>query len=230
MELIKNLGTRKNKTGVPQSWGEFYCEFCKTYVEKRLCHGKSAKSCGCVHDKLVSETKKGKPSFFKGKKHTKETRQKQSEIKKGKYTGQNNPMYGKKHTEDTIKKQSKIRIELELSKGENNPMFGVHRFGEQSPNWTGGISFETYPIEFNKELKQFILKRDNYTCQDINCKHTPNKLHIHHIDYDKQNNNLENLITLCHSCHSKTNGKNNRQYWTGFYQNIMENSIIECLL
>lgn len=35
---------------------------------------------------------------------------------------------------------------------------------------------------------------------------------VHHIDYDKKNNNPENLITLCHSCHAKTNS--NREYWT----------------
>ena len=105
--------------------------------------------------------------------------------------------------------------------GKNNPMYG--KIGESSPNWQNGISFEIYPQEFNKELKQQILERDNYICQDLNCEDNHNKLHIHHIDYDKQNNNPKNLITLCHSCHAKTIGKKKRNYYTEFYQNIMIN-------
>ena len=72
-------------------------------------------------------------------------------------------------------------------------------------------------------LKQFILERDNYTCQDPNCKGEHKKLHVHHIDYNKKNNNPKNLIALCSSCHAKTNGKNNRTYWTDYYQNIIIN-------
>jgi len=37
------------------------------------------------------------------------------------------------------------------------------------------------------------------------------KLKRNHIDYNKKNCNPDNLITLCHSCHSKTN--HNRNYW-----------------
>ncbi len=46
------------------------------------------------------------------------------------------------------------------------------------------------------------------------------KLDVHHIDYDKTNNNIENLIILCGSCHTKTNGKNNREYWTNYYKKL----------
>ena len=115
-------------------------------------------------------------------------------------------------------------------KGENNPMYGVHRYGEGSPNWQNGISFEPYSPEFNKEKKVQVLERDNYECQNPNCNHLSEGLDVHHIDYDKKNNSLENLTILCKSCHAKTNGKNNRQYWTEFYQNIMVNKIMDCLL
>ena len=98
--------------------------------------------------------------------------------------------------------------------GEKHPMYG--KFGELSPNWQGGKSFEIYPQEFNKELKNTIKKRDNYECQDPNCEHKTIILVIHHIDYVKKNNFEYNLITLCNSCHVKTNG--NREYWKKFYQ------------
>ena len=129
---------------------------------------------------------------------------------------------GKKHLKEQNQQHSK------RMKGINNPMFGVHRFGELNPNWQNGISFEEYGVEFNKELKQLIKDRDFNTCQTPECMNT-DYLDVHHIDYNKQNNKPENFITLCKSCHMKTNGKN-RQYWVEFYQNIMINRIMECLL
>lgn len=94
-----------------------------------------------------------------------------------------------------------------------------NRKGELASNWQGGKSFELYGIEFNKELKNFIKQRDNYQCQDPNCKHLSERLEVHHIDYDKKNNNPENLITLCLNCHRKTNFK--RNYYTEFYQKMV---------
>lgn len=54
-------------------------------------------------------------------------------------------------------------------------------------------------------LKYIAMERDNYTCQrcakDISGK---KKHHIHHVNGDHYYNTLENLITLCPSCHQKT--------------------------
>jgi len=45
-------------------------------------------------------------------------------------------------------------------------------------------------------------------------------LSVHHIDYNKQNCDDFNLITLCKSCHSKTGF--NREYWIEYFNDIME--------
>ena len=37
-----------------------------------------------------------------------------------------------------------------------------------------------------------------------------------HIDYNKKNCNSDNLITLCHNCHSKTN--HNRNNWINYFK------------
>ena len=105
-------------------------------------------------------------------------------------------------------------------------MYG--KYGELAPNWNNGSSFEPYSPDFNKPLKQSVLECDNYTCQNPNCEHLSEGLDVHHINYDKKNSNPENLISLCKSCHIKTNF--NRQYYTEFYQNIMMNKLMECLL
>jgi len=80
----------------------------------------------------------------------------------------------------------------------------------KSPSWRNGSSFEPYSLNWTKKLKESIRKRDNYTCQI--CYKKGNT--VHHIDYNKKNCIENNLITLCKSCHSRTNGKDrNRQKW-----------------
>lgn len=79
--------------------------------------------------------------------------------------------------------------------------------GSNNPCWNGRTSFAPYSLEFNDELKQKIRERDQYTC--IVCG-SEGKL-VHHIDYDKNNNRENNLVTVCRSCHGKTNF--NRKSW-----------------
>ncbi len=98
--------------------------------------------------------------------------------------------------------------------------FNYPKNGELNPNWRGGISFEPYGLEFNKELKQKIRNRDNNVC--INCGRIGDEITLdtHHIDYNKQHNYEQNLITLCKNCHCKTNGC--REYWTGYFKSKIE--------
>ena len=48
---------------------------------------------------------------------------------------------------------------------------------------------------------------------------------VHYIDYNKQNRNPNNLITLCNSCNAKVNF--NRNYWKNFFGNYAESSLTE---
>jgi hypothetical protein len=92
--------------------------------------------------------------------------------------------------------------------------------GEKNIFWKGGISFEPYSLDFNKSLKRKIRKRDNNTCQHPLCLKEGKNFPVHHIDYDKKNADENNLITLCWSHHSKSNG--NRDFWQLFYQEIID--------
>jgi len=95
------------------------------------------------------------------------------------------------------------------------------RKGILSGAYIHGKGYESYPVEFNDELRELIRKRDNYTCQ--NCGMTEEEhlivrgriLDVHHIDYNHINYNEENLITLCNSCNVRANF--NRTFWQEFY-------------
>lgn len=86
------------------------------------------------------------------------------------------------------------------------------RPGRKNPNWKGG--HKLYYGENWLEQRQKALERDGYTCQS--CGHNPGDgqrdLDVHHIrplrTFDKPDdaNALDNLVSLCRSCHSTWEG------------------------
>jgi len=132
-------------------------------------------------------------------------------VNRGSVAGKRNPMYGKKHSEETrekIRKKAEGRIHTEEHNAKirkNTPS------GKDSPHWQGGIS--PYPADWTKTLKTSIRQRDKFACQV--CR--KNGFDVHHIDYDRENCNPRNLITLCRSCHLRTN--KNRDYWKEHFLN-----------
>lgn len=93
--------------------------------------------------------------------------------------------------------------------------------GPNNPNWKGGLSFYPYGSSFNKQTKIRIRERDNYTCQYPECGLMENGTahSVHHIDYDKNNNQGDNLITLCCGHNSEVNG--NRTYWEMYFSHLL---------
>ena len=186
-------------------------------------------------------TGKNNPQY--GKPKSKEHREKISLSLKGRFLGENHPMWGRRGknnprwgievSQETRKKLSEatmgkknhnygkspsIETRQKMSKllsGKNNPMFGVR--GESAPSWKGGISEKLYPTEWTETLRESIRQRDSYVC--LKC-HIPQrellrKLSVHHIDYDKENLNPKNLISLCGSCNTQVNY--NREYWKQYF-------------
>lgn len=86
-----------------------------------------------------------------------------------------------------------------------------HTFlGENNPNWRGGIAREPYPHNWSA-ISTAIRKRDSHACAI--CGNPGDD--VHHKDYNKKNNAPDNLVTLCKTCHGKTNF--NRPYWQAYF-------------
>jgi hypothetical protein len=67
-------------------------------------------------------------------------------------------------------------------------------------------------------IKKEIYKRDNWTCQECGEKcHVKGQIQCHHIDYDTENNEENNLITLCRRCHAMTN-IHKREFFIWYYK------------
>jgi len=122
--------------------------------------------------------------------------------------GKDNPFYGKKHTEKTKQKirQSFYHQNVKL---------------ENHPNWKGGIMFEPYDKRFNDKFKRVIRKRDNQVCMlcGIHRERYWKSFDVHHVNYNKLISIPQNCISLCNSCHVKTNS--NRKHWEKFFQSLL---------
>ncbi len=160
-----------------------------------------------VHSMPQTEFKKGLIPWHKGKSgvYSKETLEKMR-LKK----------LGKKLSEEHRLKMGLARMGHKVSEETRFKISKSNR-GENHWNWMGGKSQE-YPLGWNRTFREQIRQRDNYKCQICSCPETEcrNKLSVHHIDYNKNNLDIKNLISLCHSCHTKTNSK--RVYWLSYFK------------
>ncbi len=96
----------------------------------------------------------------------------------------------------------------------------IAKMGNKNPAWIGGHTVK-YDEKFNRTFKKLIRKRDNQICMLCN-KHREKlsrALHVHHINYNKELTMPQNSISLCTSCHTKTN--HNRTHWIKFFQSLL---------
>ena len=171
-------------------------------VRKNMSRAMTGKNLGNTHGFKKGQYLGG--STGKHWKLSEATRKRQSDARKGKSLSL-----------ETRKKISLNQIGRKLSE-EHKRNIGISLRGDKSSFWKGGISYEPYSSAWNKPLKVSIRKRDNYTCQI--CFNEG--LIVHHIDYNKQNCDPNNLITVCRKCHSKTNF--NREYWKQYFSKICQ--------
>lgn len=84
--------------------------------------------------------------------------------------------------------------------------------GIGNPNYIHGMGGGEYSEEF-KRLSKLVRKRERHCC--FLCGKTKREngknLDVHHIDWDKTNDCMENLVAICMSCHRDMQGKKRRR-------------------
>lgn len=138
---------------------------------------------------------------------TEETRRKLSEAKRG----ENHPFFGQHFTEEHKKKLSNShkgkntepKSEEHKKKIRQGVLKHIAEYGQvgcprkyqQTP-----LNINRNGIDWTDYLRKSIMLRDGFRCTECG---TSQKLHIHHIDRNPQNNNTGNITTLCANCHRK---------------------------
>ena len=167
---------------------------------------------------------KSKPSFWKGKKLSEEHCRKLSNAHKD----IPNNWLGRKHSEESKLKMSQTRkkmfsenpelkekISNDVKKLWKDNIYREKMTGENASNWKGGITPKNKLLRTQvgwSKWRNQVFKRDNYTCQNINCDCCNNKLggtlHPHHIKHVATNPELiydvNNGITYCENYHLKS--------------------------
>jgi len=164
--------------------------------------------------KRMSEAKKGKIPWNKGLTKDNDPRvqaiaESQLGIPHPNLAGENHPFYGKHHSEETRRKISEAKqgqgghpqseeARLKISKAIR---------GEKHWGWKGG--YEKYQGPNSHYQRRLARDRDKGICQDCGKKEIGKKHDTHHIipfkvyglERYEEENDLENLTTLCVSCH-----------------------------
>ncbi len=103
--------------------------------------------------------------------------------------------------------------------------FSEWNSGENHYLWLGDDTL--YSREFNNTLKLEVRTRDSFACRE--CGYTEKQLgytlHVHHINYDKSDSALDNLLSLCRSCHMQTNFS--RDDWSRYFQDKLNGLVVD---
>ena len=95
--------------------------------------------------------------------------------------GEANPFFGRTHCA-----QTRARI------AQNAKARAIPGTGSYGPEWT-------------QELRDAVISRDDHRCR--RCGRGDCMLQVHHVDMDRTNNDLTNLLTLCAACHLGLHGR-----------------------
>jgi len=196
-------------------------DFSKGSKKKNFLKGHAARI-----NNVASKARKGKPPWNKGIPRSDEEKEKMSlNIKKSYEKGTRKqyiktPEHKEKLREAAKKPKSKETIEKIIKARENNPNYENSKkqisetLKQKYKNKEIASSFyidgrykndplsdyNLYNGQFTQELKKEVRQRDNWTCQKCGKKRSAV---CHHIDEDKSNNIIDNLIILCKNCHAK---------------------------
>lgn len=188
----------------------------------KLGHHTRIKNDGAIARKGVSSWNKGIPRTDEEKKkisesikvgkenstyhHTSEHRRKMSESLKGNPVGNwvNKIMESRKNGDryETWKQNISNTLKSKYRSGELVSPFYIDGRYKNNPL----SHYNMYGGEFTDDIKYEIRKRDLWLCQLCGKERSTD---VHHIDWNKLNNSVENLITLCRSCHAKHHHKSN---------------------
>ena len=162
-----------------------------------------------------------------GRKDSEETRMKKARASTGRTLSQE----ARKKISDRMKKNNPIYMPGVLEKiSENKKQWHIdhkgYEDGPKNPAWNGGSSYYPYCPKFNEEFKNRVRAYFDYECVVCGKPEWKNKNHyhhhVHHVDYNKDaccDGQPVQFVTLCHSCHMKTNGSRSR--WEKMFLKIL---------
>lgn len=88
-----------------------------------------------------------------------------------------------------------------------NVRHGRRMTGKGNPRFVHGQTIEEYSSAFRRKIRLAVRTREGRKCFLCGTPEAGKGLDIHHVDFDKRNDTLENLVGLCNRCHSRCDGR-----------------------
>jgi len=186
-------------------------------LKGRVAWNKGKKGVQIAWNKGIKIDRQKFPTMGHFLKHSEETKQKISEVKK-----ENPTRYwlGKKTSKEHKEKLSKAHFGKNIGnqngfkKGQTPWNKNRKKFipSEKHWNWKGGITPENHKIRTSLEMKLWRktnMERDCFSC--LKCKQIGGSLQVHHInnfaDFLELRTSIENGVTFCKNCHKEFHKK-----------------------
>lgn len=183
--IDKETGKQKRSTKARWLWEDAHGELPRNVVVTYI--DGNPKNCELINLKSLSRSESNS-IHLQGHVMSKKTKQKISTAHAGK----------------TLTEEHKLKIGDSVQRRWASGEFDSIHVGENNIHWRGGV-VRVYPKDFSKDLKKRIMARDDFKCRV--CYRNIKRMEVHHIDGNKENNDWENLITLCTKCHHRVHEK-----------------------
>jgi hypothetical protein len=139
--------------------------------------------------------------FNKSRKHSEETKKKIGKKSKEKW-----------ETKRELYQHIIYLLQSSSERRDNDKWLDSLPRGDKHKFWRGGTTLNRYRGSDWRVQRIACLERDDYKCSVCGESYTKGNLDVHHIVryLDTQDNNVNNLITLCKKCHRRFEVQNGK--------------------
>ena len=181
------------------------------------------------------KTKEKMSEIHTGKKMSKESRQKMSDshtgVKRGSHSEETKRKMSETHTGKKMSKEARRKMSIakqnmseETKRKIGRAGVGKHR-GKDNGMWKGGVSESQYCHKFNERIKEEV--REKYERECFSCgkseENNGRKLDVHHIDFNKEQGCADHKWVLIPLCIScHTKTQSDRKQSEFHFRTILE--------
>ncbi len=121
----------------------------------------------------------------------------------------------------------RVAMSIKQKKRFENPEVHMKNILSKYDIWYGGVKhYDTpqYCEKWTQSLRERVRAFFDYNCVSCGTPQNGRKLHVHHVNYNKNtccDDQPRLLVALCNSCHMMTN--NNKKLWEKIYTDIIQN-------
>lgn len=109
-----------------------------------------------------------------------------------------------------VKLSESLKRKFRAEWSDRRAQMSVQMRGEGNPRYRDGRQMRPYAPGFTERVKLQVAKRDGFRCRRCDAPRLKGTHVVHHIDGEKHDHSLGNLVLLCKPCHGRTHAEMDR--------------------